>query len=71
MQVVGLEPTRGCPRKILSLVRLPIPPHPLNNKTYYMTEYNFCQQFFSLFLQKTYFLLQCLYHDLHYTDAGV
>lgn len=23
MQVVGLEPTRGCPRKILSLVRLP------------------------------------------------
>ena len=23
MQVVGLEPTRSCPRKILSLVRLP------------------------------------------------
>lgn len=26
---VGLEPTRSCPRKILSLVRLPIPPHRL------------------------------------------
>lgn len=23
MRMVGLEPTRGCPRKILSLVRLP------------------------------------------------
>lgn len=27
VQVVGLEPTRCCQRKILSLVRLPIPPH--------------------------------------------
>ena len=26
---VGLEPTRSCHRKILSLVRLPIPPHRL------------------------------------------
>ena len=26
MQEMGLEPTRSCPRKILSLVRLPIPP---------------------------------------------
>ena len=23
MQVVGLEPTQGCPRQILSLMRLP------------------------------------------------
>ena len=29
MRIVGLEPTRSHPRKILSLVRLPIPPYPL------------------------------------------
>lgn len=28
MRMVGLEPTRCCHREILSLVRLPIPPHP-------------------------------------------
>jgi hypothetical protein len=25
--VVGVEPTHGCPWQILSLLRLPIPPH--------------------------------------------
>ena len=30
MRMAGLEPARCCHRKILSLVRLPIPPHPLN-----------------------------------------
>ena len=29
VRVVGLEPTRGFPRKILSLLRMPIPPYPL------------------------------------------
>ena len=29
LRMVGLEPTRCCHREILSLVRLPIPPHPL------------------------------------------
>ena len=27
MPVTGLEPVRGCPRGILSPLRLPIPPH--------------------------------------------
>ena len=27
MLVAGLEPARGCPRGILSPLRLPIPPH--------------------------------------------
>ena len=29
MLVAGLEPARGCPRGILSPLRLPIPPHQL------------------------------------------
>lgn len=28
VRVVGLEPTRPCGHQILSLARLPIPPHP-------------------------------------------
>ena len=35
MQVVGLEPTRGCPRKILSLVRLPFRHTCLPKKHFY------------------------------------
>ena len=35
MQVVGLEPTRGCPRKILSLVRLPFRHTCLLKKRFY------------------------------------
>ena len=40
MRMAGLEPARCCHRKILSLVRLPIPPHPLNpiNKSDFTTK---------------------------------
>ncbi len=31
MLVAGLEPARGCPRGILSPLRLPIPPHQLTH----------------------------------------
>ena len=34
MLVAGLEPARGCPRGILSPLRLPIPPHQLTHFRY-------------------------------------
>lgn len=35
--MVGLEPTRYHYRQILSLVRLPVPPHPQNKLLDYIT----------------------------------
>ena len=35
MLVAGLEPARGCPRGILSPLRLPIPPHQHNKRLFY------------------------------------
>ena len=34
MPVTGLEPVRGCPRGILSPLRLPVPPHQPNENYY-------------------------------------
>lgn len=33
--MAGVEPARGCPHKILSLARLPIPSHRLIQLSYY------------------------------------
>ena len=54
--MVGVEPTRGCPHKILSLARLPIPSHrqilfdcQLFTFLFYQKNFKF-QLFFIIFL---------------------
>ncbi len=48
MPMTGVEPVRCHHRQILSLVRLPIPPHRLveTNEDYYITALIFCQDYF-------------------------
>ena len=48
MPMTGVEPVRCHHRQILSLVRLPIPPHRLveTNEDYYITALIFCQDNF-------------------------
>lgn len=55
MRMVGLEPTRCHHRKILSLVRLPIPPHPLTT-LFTITFFAFAVNPFSKFV--------CIKHSL-------
>lgn len=38
--VVGVEPTRSCPHRILSPARLPIPPHRHDQKSEYSNQKN-------------------------------
>lgn len=62
VRTTGLEPAREKPHKILSLMRLPIPPCPhisTNNRSFArLPEYNikflsYCQRFFGSFRKKT------------------
>ena len=40
VRVTGLEPVRGCPRGILSPLRLPIPPYPLFKRLSIIKDYS-------------------------------
>ena len=58
--MVGLEPTRYHYRQILSLVRLPVPPHPQVKPLAYIIIKKYIMQavFLNLFNKITFFLVQ-------------
>ena len=53
----GIEPARGCPQRILSLLRLPVPPYP--HKT------DICHIQYSFFFKsKDFFLFYYIFYHL-------